>query len=119
MVHSPSLVQDSGPGSTSSGPDAILGFQYAYYVLRSGVAARQYVSPDSSGLVPSTIQAGIDSAVPVGTTHCVRVTPVSATSFSVVVTEHRPTGDNSIHLQVVDTRTDAAGRALITRISTA
>ncbi|MGI5217621.1 hypothetical protein [Nocardia sp. CA-290969] len=83
-------VQGNGPGGTGSGPDVIFGFQYAYYVARSGEQARALVAPDAPVPPVADIQRGIDS-IPPGTTHCIRVTPGAFVGqYTVAITEHRP-----------------------------
>ncbi|MFF0453701.1 serine/threonine-protein kinase [Nocardia africana] len=84
-------VNDDAPGGTASGPDAVLGYEYARYDGRSGSAAREYVAPESTA-VPSaeTLQRQIDQ-VPVGTQHCVHVTGGEvADRYRVQVYERRP-----------------------------
>src|SRR3546814_20329276 len=63
------------PGGTGSGPDAILGFQYAFYVDRNADKARGFATPEAAATQLSTLQAGIDDGVPVGTEHCVLIRP--------------------------------------------
>ena len=77
------------PGDQKSGPGVIAAFEHAYYVTRSGTAVRALTTPDTSLPANEKIQAGIDT-VPTGTTHCVRVTPISAGIYSVALTETRP-----------------------------
>ncbi|MDN3460794.1 hypothetical protein [Rhodococcus sp. APC 3903] len=77
------------PGDQKSGPGVIAAFEYAYYVTRSGTAVRALATPDTSLPAKEKIQAGIDT-VPTGTTHCVRITPISAGIYSVALTEMRP-----------------------------
>lgn len=77
------------PGDQKSGPGVIVAFEHAYYVTRSGTAVRALTTPDSSLPAKEKIQAGIDT-VPTGTTHCVRITPISADIYSVALTEMRP-----------------------------
>ncbi|MQP33492.1 hypothetical protein GEO20_16105 [Rhodococcus erythropolis] len=77
------------PGDQKSGPGVIAAFEHAYYVTRSGTAVRALTTPDTSLPAKEKIQAGIDT-VPTGTTHCVRITPISAGIYSVALTEMRP-----------------------------
>lgn len=77
------------PGDQKSGPGVIVAFEHAYYVTRSGTAVRALTTPDSSLPAKEKIQAGIDT-VPTGTTHCVRITRISADIYSVALTEMRP-----------------------------
>ena len=77
------------PGDQKSGAGVIAAFEHAYYVTRSGTAVRALATPDTSLPTKEKIQAGIDT-VPTGTTHCVRITPISAGIYSVALTEMRP-----------------------------
>lgn len=77
------------PGDQKSGPGVIAAFEHAYYVTRSGTAVRALTTPDTSLPAVEKIQAGIDT-VPTGTTHCVRITPISADIYSIALTEMRP-----------------------------
>ncbi|WP_158171271.1 hypothetical protein [Rhodococcus sp. JT-3] len=77
------------PGDQKSGAGVIAAFEHAYYVTRSGTAVRELTTPDTSLPSKEKIQAGIDT-VPTGTTHCVRITPISAGIYSVALTEMRP-----------------------------
>ncbi|MGS2804894.1 hypothetical protein [Nocardia sp. MW-W600-9] len=85
-----SKIQGNGAGGTDSGVAAILAFQYAYYVARSGDQARTLVSGDAALPSGADIQEGIDT-IPVGTTHCLSITPAAfAGQYFVVITEFRP-----------------------------
>ncbi len=42
------VVTGLGPGDTTSGPGAILGFNYAYYVHRSAEQARRFLTADAA-----------------------------------------------------------------------
>lgn len=77
------------PGDQKSGAGVIAAFEHAYYVTRSGTAVRELTTPDTSLPSKEKIQAGIDT-VPTGTTHCVRITPISAGIYSVALSEMRP-----------------------------
>ncbi|WP_162958586.1 serine/threonine-protein kinase [Nocardia yunnanensis] len=111
-------VSGIGPGGTGSGPDAILGFQYAYYVLRSGTAARQFVAEDAAGVADAAkIQSGIDSVL-AGTRYCVQVSrlaPADDDHWSVRITQQSPGELPDVYTQIVTTRT-ADARTLITSI---
>lgn len=77
-------------GDQKSGPGVIAAFEYAYYVDRSGEAARALATPESPLPQGSSIQTnGIDT-VPPGTTHCVRITPIGTGVYSVALAEMRP-----------------------------
>ncbi|MFF1553227.1 hypothetical protein ACFVX3_19550 [Rhodococcus erythropolis] len=77
------------PGDQKSGPGVIAAFEHAYYVTRSGTAVRALTTLDAPLPAQEKIQAGIGT-VPTGTTHCVRITPISAGIYSVALTEMRP-----------------------------
>ena len=76
-------------GDQETGAGVIAAFEHAYYVTRSGAGVRALATPDTSLPLADKIQAGIDS-VAVGTTHCVRITPITAGVYSVVLAEMRP-----------------------------
>ncbi|MTE13769.1 hypothetical protein [Nocardia aurantiaca] len=83
-------VRGNGPGSTKTGPDAILALQSRYYVDRSGKAVREMFAPDAPAPSIEQIQAGIDS-IPVGTTYCVQIMPGPFDGQHImVVTEQHP-----------------------------
>lgn len=107
------VIVGNGPGGTESGVEAILGFQYAFYSGRSGVDARMFVDPEAVNMSTSaTIQRAIDTSIPVGTAHCVRITQVTAALFEVDLAEHRPDGITTVYRQRVATIT-LDGRHLI------
>ncbi|MFE3544500.1 hypothetical protein ACFXK0_16195 [Nocardia sp. NPDC059177] len=111
-----SVVRSAEAGGTGSGPDAVLAFQYAYYVTRSGEQARAVVTPDAEVAPAAVIQRGIDS-IPVGTTHCVRITTVADDRYTVEVTEFRPAGAPATYTKQ-SVRTALVGeRTLITGIA--
>ncbi|MGW6118871.1 hypothetical protein ACWFRF_07495 [Nocardia sp. NPDC055165] len=110
------VLRSAEAGGTDSGPDAVLAFQYAYYVTRSGAQARAVVTPDADVSPAAVIQRGIDT-IPVGTTHCVRITTVAADRFTVEVTEFRPAGAPATYTKQ-SVRTALVGdRTLITGIA--
>ncbi|RJO68388.1 hypothetical protein D5S18_33820 [Nocardia panacis] len=110
------VLRSSAPGGTDSGPDAILAFQYAYYVERSGERARAAVAPDAPVSSAEMIQRGIDS-VPAGASHCVHVTTITEGRYAVEVTVFRPgAGPTTYNRQIVTTAV-IGGRALITGIA--
>ncbi|MFB7860064.1 hypothetical protein [Rhodococcus qingshengii] len=91
------------PGDQKSGPGVIAAFEHAYYVTRSGTAVRELTTPGTSLPAKERIQAGIDT-VPTGTTHCVRITPISAGIYSVALTEMRPGQPPAQFLQTITAR---------------
>ncbi|QIS04507.1 hypothetical protein F5X71_21165 [Nocardia brasiliensis] len=109
------LVRGNGSGSTASGPDVILAFQYAYYVARSGADARAVTAPDAAVPPVEVISAGIRS-VPAGTQHCVMITPMADGRFDVVITEVRPDAAVRTYRQFV-TVTTGAGAVSIAKIA--
>ncbi|MBF6175746.1 hypothetical protein [Nocardia blacklockiae] len=113
-IRTAELVRGDGAGSTASGPDVVLAFQYAYYVTRSGAAARQLTAPDAWVSPAAVIDVGI-ATVPVGTRHCVEIVPQPENTFFVTVTELRLDRSTRIYRQVVTVAT-VADATLITRI---
>ncbi|GAA5054196.1 hypothetical protein [Nocardia callitridis] len=110
-----SIVRGADAGSTDSGPDVVLAFQYAYYVERSAERARAVLAPNAAVAPVEAIQRGIDS-VPAGTTHCVRVVRLGANEYSVEVTEYRPGGAAATYSKQTVGTTVIDGRTLITGI---
>ncbi|KAF0847510.1 hypothetical protein [Nocardia caishijiensis] len=110
------VVRSAEAGGTGSGPDAVLAFQYAYYVTRSGTAARAVVTPDAEVSSAAVIQRGIDS-IPVGTTHCVRITTVAPDRYTVEVTEFRPAGAPATYTKQLVRTTRVGDRTLIAGIA--
>ncbi|WP_156371167.1 hypothetical protein [Nocardia arizonensis] len=109
------LVRGNGVGSTANGPDVILAFQHAYYVSRSGTAARTLTTADAAVPTAEVIGAGIAS-VPAGTQHCVLITPLADGRFDVVITEARPDAAVRTYRQFV-TVTETGGVIAITKIA--
>ncbi|MEU8898851.1 hypothetical protein [Nocardia sp. NPDC048505] len=109
------FVRGNGVGSTETGPDAILAFQHAYYVERSGTAARALTAPDASVPTAAVIDKGIAS-VPEGTRHCVLITPMPDGRFDVVITDMRPDASVRTYRQFV-TVAVRDGAIVITRIA--
>ncbi|WP_159925199.1 MULTISPECIES: hypothetical protein [Nocardia] len=116
QARSEGRVSGTGPGGTGNGPDAILAFEHAYYVLRSGAAARAVVEgaaiPDAEG-----IQRGIDQ-VPVDTRYCVEISALSDGRYLVDLSEQWP-GETAATFTQVVTVTSRDGRTLITAIAPA
>ncbi|MGW5570652.1 hypothetical protein ACWEVD_05570 [Nocardia thailandica] len=112
-------IQGSGPGGTDSGVAAILAFQYAYYVARSGDQAHTLAAPDATIPAGAEIQRGIDT-IPIGTSHCLSITPTAtAGQYRVVITEFRPDSAPRIYnAQLVGTA-KVNGKTLITSIGPA
>lgn len=94
----------NGSGDTASGPAAILGFQYAFYVERSGERARRFVADDAFNVsTAANIQKGIDEEIPVGTLHCLRILEVTPGSYEVDLQEFRPDGTKRLYKQIITT----------------
>ncbi|MGA6208307.1 hypothetical protein ACPESR_26480 [Nocardia testacea] len=107
------VIVGDGVGDTTSGPGAILGFQHQFYVERSGVGAREFVAADSPAISSAeTIQSAIDTHIPAGTEHCVRITERAPASFDVDLTELRPDGKRTVYKQTVTT-VDRDGKTVL------
>lgn len=103
-------------GDQNSGPGVIAAFEHAYYVSRSGDAARALAAPDSPLPAGPVIQTtGIDT-VPVGTTHCVRITPITSGVYAVALAEMRPGQPPKQWAQTITTK-ELDGRWFIDVIS--
>ncbi|MEV4234730.1 MULTISPECIES: hypothetical protein [unclassified Nocardia] len=109
------LVRGNGTGSTDSGPDVILAFQYAYYMTRSASDARALTTPDAAVSSVALIDAGIKS-IPPGTQHCVMITPMLDGRFDVVITEFRLDATVRTYRQFVSV-TSHEGITVITKIT--
>lgn len=110
------VVSGTDPGGTASGPDAILAFERAYYVQRSGYAARAVVADDSSVPPADQIQRGINQ-VPVGTRYCVQITRTGDEGqWEVRLTQQKPDEQPHAFTQIISTRAES-GRTLITGIA--
>ncbi|WP_460700614.1 hypothetical protein [Nocardia thraciensis] len=102
--HRDSLTTGNGPGDTVSGVGAILGFEYAYYAQRDGRAAQTFVASDTANIAPADhLQRAIDTEIPLGTTHCVRIVERLPEWFDVDIEEHRPTGAVAVYRQSMRT----------------
>ncbi|MEV4234238.1 MULTISPECIES: hypothetical protein [unclassified Nocardia] len=110
------IVRSAEPGGADSGPGAILAFQYAYYVERSGERVRAVVAPDSNISSATVIQHGIDT-IPLGTTHCVRIQTITEDRYSVEVTEYRPGGAPATYNKQTVTTVVVDGRTLIAGVA--
>ncbi|NUP26602.1 MAG: hypothetical protein HOQ44_07910 [Nocardia sp.] len=107
------VIVGDGVGDTTSGAGAILGFQHQFYVERSGVGARQFVAADSPAISSAeTIQDAIETHIPVGTEHCVRITERAPASFDVDLTELQPGGKKTVYKQTVTT-VDRDGKTVL------
>ncbi|MEV6391884.1 hypothetical protein [Nocardia xishanensis] len=117
------VVSGTGVGGTTDGPSAILAFERAYYVQRSGIAARAVVAADATVPPAEQIQRGIDQ-VPVGTRYCVQITRTatgagdSQSHWEVRLTQQYPDQLPKTFTQIITTKT-VTGRTVITGISMA
>lgn len=116
----PDVVSGTDPGGTANGPDAILAFEYAYYVERSGYRARAVVADNAIVSPADQIQRGINMT-PVGTRYCVLVTRAKdgddgLAHWEVKLTEQYPGEQPRTFTQLITTRT-LASRTLITAIA--
>ncbi|NRI64845.1 hypothetical protein FEZ60_04730 [Rhodococcus sp. MS16] len=102
-------------GDQKTGAGVIAAFEHAYYITRSSDVVRALATPDTSLPVAEKIQVGIDS-VPVGTTHCVRITPITAGVYSVVLAEMRPGTAPEQYPQTITTK-NIDGRWFVDSIS--
>ncbi|MEV5832101.1 hypothetical protein [Nocardia sp. NPDC052112] len=115
------VISGTDPGGTGDGPSAILAFERAYYVQRSGFAARGVVANDANVPAADQIQRGINQ-VPIGTLYCVQITRAGGDAgeahWEVRLTQQRPGEQSQTFTQIVTTRT-AGNRTLITAINAA
>ncbi|WP_338132138.1 hypothetical protein [Rhodococcus opacus] len=108
-AQSPTAASDVGDecrtdrGDQKSGEGVIAAFEHAYYVTRSGQAARALAAPDSPLPAPEKIQAGIDT-VPIGTNYCLRTITISGGHYSVVLSEMRPGQPATQFTQTITTK---------------
>ncbi|MFD3594423.1 hypothetical protein ACFWU5_16990 [Nocardia sp. NPDC058640] len=103
-----SVTVGNGPGDTTTGARAILGFQYAFYTDRSGAKVREFVAPDAENISPAeTIQQAIDGQIPAGTTHCVKMRETTVGRYDVELREMHPDGSAVVYKQeIITTNTD-------------
>ncbi|MBU3065091.1 hypothetical protein KO481_26615 [Nocardia sp. NEAU-G5] len=109
-------LRGAEPGGTSSGPEAVMWFEHAYYVERSADRALEVAAPGAALPPAAEIQRGIDS-VPPGTAYCVVVAPSGDGRYSVEITEQRPGGAPATYDKQTVTTTVDGGRTLITGIA--
>ena len=114
------VIIGNGPGGTDSGPAAILAFDFAYYVQRSGEAARAVVAPDAVGVEPANLlQSAIDTYIPAGAEHCVTIRTAEPQRFLVTLRERQPSGEEVAYTQQAITTRVVDGRHVITSIGEA
>ncbi|PPJ25235.1 hypothetical protein C5E45_18455 [Nocardia nova] len=106
------LVYGNGPGDTSSGANAIFGYQHAYYTDRNAEKAHTFIAPGANVQAPPDLQKTIDEHIPKGTTYCLRIATTAPNQFNVEVSEFHPDGTKSLYLEVITT-VNQGGRNLI------
>jgi hypothetical protein len=111
------VVRGDGPGGTDTGPNAVLGFDYAYFVMRDAAAARNFVAPTAAISPVDRLQAGI-ATVPAGTQHCLSIAADGPDRFLVDLTTRHGHDEPSSYRQIVTTTT-TSGHVLITAINSA
>ncbi|MFI6779194.1 hypothetical protein [Nocardia sp. NPDC050412] len=87
-------------GDTHSLPGVIAAFEHAYYRQRSAETALGLVAPEA-GLTVEGLAAGIAS-IPIGTTHCVAITPIAEGTAEVHLVERHPDGQRIDYLQLIN-----------------
>lgn len=102
-VRTPSLTVGALDGDTSSAQNAILGFEFAYYVRRDASKARSYATEDARIGSESAIAAGIQDTPP-GTRYCVYIMPLSPGVWNV-----------SLHQQFPDEPVEKIAQRITTR----
>ncbi|MFF0500805.1 hypothetical protein ACFYU5_30715 [Nocardia aobensis] len=106
------LIYGNGPGDTSSGANAIFGYQHAYYTDRNAEKAHTFIAPGANVQAPPELQKTIDEHIPKGTTYCLRIATTAPNQFNVEVSEFHPDGTKSLYLEVITT-VNQGGRNLI------
>ncbi|MGY2116020.1 hypothetical protein ACW9HR_19120 [Nocardia gipuzkoensis] len=101
------MVTDRRADTTATVAGVIAAFEAAYYIDRSAEAAMRLLAPES-GIAADGLAAGIAS-IPLGTTHCVAVTPISESTANVHVVELRPDRQRMDYLQLINTRPGESG----------
>ncbi len=103
----------TGTVATSRGGDpatltgVIAQFEQDYYTTRSAPQALQLLAPEAA-ITPQGLAEGIAS-IPVGTTYCVAITPIAATTANVHLVEVHPDKVRVDYLQVINTRPVGGG----------
>ncbi|WP_330253509.1 protein kinase [Nocardia sp. NBC_00565] len=105
-------ITGNGPGGTSTGPDVIFAYYYAYYVQHSGVQARTFVASESTTIPSANVLQNSIDVHPVGTVHCVEVTAVAADLYHVETTSRHPDGLQALTRGTIVT-TALGGRTVI------
>ncbi|CCW11015.1 hypothetical protein QLG13_29235 [Rhodococcus aetherivorans] len=90
-------------GNQASGAGVIAAFNFAYYSLRNGQAARALAAPSTSVLPAPQLQTYIDN-LPAGTSYCQKITEISAEVYLVALTVTRPGQPAETIAQTVSTQ---------------
>ena len=126
-------LSGTASGGTSSGPDAIFGFERGFYGARSGAQAAGFLL---GGSVPADnaqgqhwqmdaagLQRGIAHDLPAGTRYCVQITPVAGTGspgtlrWEVQVTRQLPDAAAArTFTQIFTTTSGPGGQTLISAV---
>ncbi|WP_280398018.1 hypothetical protein [Nocardia carnea] len=117
-TRSGSITIGADPGDHSSPQQAILGFEWSYYVERDAALARTFTTPDAKVPDRETIQAGIDSQ-PEGVRYCVYITAADKnnTVWDIELQEQWPDDPEPIRYGQKITTITQHGKTLITGIS--
>lgn len=108
------LVTDRPADTTATVAGVIAAFEAAYYIDRSAEAAMRLLAPESR-ITADGLAAGIAS-IPIGSTHCVAITPISETTANVHVVQLGPDRQRVDYLQVINTRPGDGGGLLISNV---
>lgn len=101
-------------GKTDTIAGIIATFEADYYIERSAAKAIQLVTPET-GITEQGLADGIAS-IPVGTTHCVAITPLTTNTATAHLVELHPDGRRVDYLQVINTVSGPGGGLLISHI---
>jgi hypothetical protein len=88
-------------GKTDTIAGVIATFEADYYIERSAAKAIQLVTPET-GITEQGLADGIAS-IPIGTTHCVAITPLTTNTATAHLVELHPDGRRVDYLQVINT----------------
>lgn len=101
------------PGDPATVAGVIASFQAAYYA-RDVETAIRLVAPES-GITREGLTEGI-ATIPVGTVHCVAVTPVADDTANAHIVQLAPNGKRDDYLQIVNTVSGEGGVPLISNV---
>ncbi|PPJ27799.1 hypothetical protein C5E45_16515 [Nocardia nova] len=101
-------------GKTDTIAGLIATFEADYYIERSAAKAIQLVTSET-GITEQGLADGIAS-IPMGTTHCVAITPLTTNTATAHLVELHPDGRRVDYLQVVNTIPGPGGGLLISHV---